>query len=45
MTASDLHERAARGTEILRVDGLVKHFPIRGGLLNRQVGAVQPSTG
>jgi oligopeptide/dipeptide ABC transporter ATP-binding protein len=31
----------ARGTEILRVEHLTKHFPLRGGFFNRQVGAVQ----
>ncbi len=31
--------------EILRVDNLVKHFPIRGGVLNRRVGAVQAVDG
>ena len=33
------------GEELLRVDGLVKHFPIRKGLLQRQVGAVQAVDG
>lgn len=37
----DLHTRSPRGTEILRVEHLVKHFPVRGGFLGRQVGAVQ----
>ena len=27
--------------ELLRVDGLVKHFPVRGGALNRVVNHVQ----
>jgi oligopeptide/dipeptide ABC transporter ATP-binding protein len=40
-TPPDLHERSPRGTEILRVEHLTKHFPIRGGFFNRQVGAVQ----
>ena len=31
--------------EILRVDNLVKHFPIRGGVLNRQVAAVKAVDG
>jgi hypothetical protein len=26
---------------VLQVEGLVKHFPIHGGLLQRQVGAVR----
>ncbi|GAA1132980.1 hypothetical protein GCM10009630_33850 [Kribbella jejuensis] len=33
------------GGELLSVDGLVKHFPIRKGLLQRQVGAVQAVDG
>ncbi|GGI04511.1 ABC transporter ATP-binding protein [Egicoccus halophilus] len=40
-----LHERAQRGEEILRVEGLTKHFPIRGGVFNRQYGAVQAVDG
>lgn len=32
-------------TEILRVTDLVKHFPIRGGVMNRQVGAVKAVDG
>ncbi len=44
-TASALHERAPAGTPILEVEGLVKHFPVRGGLLRRQVGAVQAVDG
>ena len=30
---------------VLQVDGLVKHFPIHGGLLQRQVGAVKAVDG
>ncbi|NNF28383.1 MAG: ATP-binding cassette domain-containing protein [Gemmatimonadetes bacterium] len=30
---------------LLRADGLVKHFPIRGGVLNRPVGRVQAVNG
>jgi oligopeptide/dipeptide ABC transporter ATP-binding protein len=37
--------RAAPGSEILRVEGLVKHFPIRAGLLKRQVGQVHAVDG
>ncbi|GAA2829473.1 ABC transporter ATP-binding protein [Kribbella solani] len=33
------------GEELLAVDGLVKHFPIRKGILQRQVGAVQAVDG
>ncbi|RSM97077.1 dipeptide/oligopeptide/nickel ABC transporter ATP-binding protein [Nonomuraea sp. WAC 01424] len=32
-------------TEVLRVEGLVKHYPIRAGLLRRQVGAVHAVDG
>jgi oligopeptide/dipeptide ABC transporter ATP-binding protein len=38
--AQDLHERAAHGEEILRVEDLKTHFPIRGGVTRRQVGTV-----
>ncbi len=38
-------ERAATGEEILRVEGLFKHFPIRAGLLKRQVGQVHAVEG
>jgi oligopeptide/dipeptide ABC transporter ATP-binding protein len=40
-----IHERRAEGDEILRVESLVKHFPIRGGLLKRQVGTVHAVDG
>src|SRR3954451_8601708 len=33
------------GDTIMEVDGLVKHFPIRAGFLQRQVGAVQAVDG
>jgi oligopeptide/dipeptide ABC transporter ATP-binding protein len=36
----DLHDRAAHGEEILRVEDLKTHFPIRGGVTRRQVGTV-----
>jgi oligopeptide/dipeptide ABC transporter ATP-binding protein len=42
---SDLHDRSPAGTEILRVEDLVKHFPIRGGFFGRHVGAVQAVDG
>jgi ABC-type oligopeptide transport system ATPase subunit len=32
-------------SDLIIVEGLVKHFPIRGGLLRRQVGAVQAVDG
>ena len=37
---ADLHDRAPHGTEILRVEDLKTHFPIRGGVTRRQVGTV-----
>ncbi len=40
-----IHERRAEGAEILRVEGLVKHFPIRGGLLKRKVDQVHAVDG
>ena len=36
----DLHARTPRGEEILRVEDLKTHFPIRGGVTRRQVGTV-----
>ncbi|GAB3358569.1 ABC transporter ATP-binding protein [Modestobacter lapidis] len=38
--SQDLHQRAAHGEEILRVEDLKTHFPIRGGVTRRQVGTV-----
>jgi oligopeptide/dipeptide ABC transporter ATP-binding protein len=40
-----VHERAEEGREILRVEGLVKHFPIRAGVFKRQVGQVHAVDG
>jgi peptide/nickel transport system ATP-binding protein/oligopeptide transport system ATP-binding protein len=40
-----LHDRWPRGQEILRVEGLVKHFPITKGLLRRQVGEIHAVSG
>jgi peptide/nickel transport system ATP-binding protein/oligopeptide transport system ATP-binding protein len=40
-----IHERADEGQEILRIDGLVKHFPIRAGLFKRQVGQIHAVDG
>ncbi len=37
---ADLHDRTAHGEEILRVEDLKTHFPIRGGVTRRQVGTV-----
>jgi oligopeptide/dipeptide ABC transporter ATP-binding protein len=42
---SELHERSPLGTEILRVENLTKHFPLRAGVFNRQYGAVQAVDG
>jgi oligopeptide/dipeptide ABC transporter ATP-binding protein len=41
----ELHTRSPIGTEILRVENLVKHFPLRAGIFNRQYGAVQAVDG
>jgi oligopeptide/dipeptide ABC transporter ATP-binding protein len=40
-----VHKRASTGEEILRVESLYKHFPIRAGLLKRQVGQVHAVDG
>ncbi len=40
MPPQDLHARSAPGDEILRVEDLKTHFPIRGGVTRRQVGTV-----
>ncbi|MDQ3878643.1 MAG: dipeptide ABC transporter ATP-binding protein [Actinomycetota bacterium] len=40
-----MHEKANTGEEILRVEGLVKHFPIRAGLVRRVVGEVHAVDG
>jgi oligopeptide/dipeptide ABC transporter ATP-binding protein len=40
-----IHERASEGQEILRIEGLVKYFPIRAGLLKRQVGSIHAVEG
>jgi oligopeptide/dipeptide ABC transporter ATP-binding protein len=36
---------ASQGDAIMEIDGLVKHFPIRAGFLQRQVGAVKAVDG
>jgi oligopeptide/dipeptide ABC transporter ATP-binding protein len=36
---------ARRGDEILRIEGLVKHFPIKSGIFKRTVGQVQAVDG
>ncbi|MGH2936286.1 MAG: ABC transporter ATP-binding protein, partial [Gaiellaceae bacterium] len=40
-----MHHRAGHGEEILRVEGLVKHFPIRAGILKRTVGHIHAVDG
>jgi oligopeptide/dipeptide ABC transporter ATP-binding protein len=40
-----VHERADEGTEILRIEGLYKHFPIRAGLFKHTVGHVHAVDG
>jgi len=44
-TAGPAELGVPRGDEILRVEGLVKHFPIKSGLLKRTVGQVQAVDG
>ncbi len=44
-TAPAVAERPAAGAPLLEVRDLVKHFPIKAGLLSRQVGAVQAVSG
>jgi peptide/nickel transport system ATP-binding protein/oligopeptide transport system ATP-binding protein len=36
---------ASAGTPLVRLESLVKHFPIKGGMLQRQVGTVQAVDG
>src|SRR5947208_3757541 len=40
-----IHERAAEGREILRIEGLYKHFPITAGVFKRRVGQVHAVDG
>ena len=40
-----IHERADLGEEILRIDGLVKYFPIRAGIFKRTVGQIHAVDG
>jgi oligopeptide/dipeptide ABC transporter ATP-binding protein len=44
-TAGSLHERTPIGREILRVEGLVKYFPIKAGLFRKEVGRVHAVDG
>jgi len=41
----DIHQEAREGEEILRIEGLYKHFPIRAGLFKRTVGQVHAVEG
>jgi peptide/nickel transport system ATP-binding protein/oligopeptide transport system ATP-binding protein len=43
--AEAIHERADSGDEILRIEQLVKHFPIRAGILKRTVGQIHAVDG
>lgn len=40
-----IHDRAATGEEILKVQGLTKHFKLRSGFLRREMGAVRAVDG
>ena len=40
-----VHQRATEGREILRIEGLVKHFPITAGIFKRRVGQVHAVDG
>jgi peptide/nickel transport system ATP-binding protein len=42
---ADVHHEAREGEEILRIEGLYKHFPIRAGLFKRTVGQVHAVDG
>ena len=44
-TVEQVHERADIGNEILRIEGLVKYFPISAGILKRVVGQVHAVDG
>jgi oligopeptide/dipeptide ABC transporter ATP-binding protein len=43
--SDQVHARASTGEEILRIESLFKHFPIRAGILKRQVGQVHAVDG
>jgi oligopeptide/dipeptide ABC transporter ATP-binding protein len=45
VAAAEIHERQEAGREILRIEGLFKHFPIRAGLFKRTVGQVHAVDG
>ena len=40
-----IHTPAPEGQEILRLEGVVKHFPIRAGILKRTVGQIHAVDG
>src|SRR3954469_3176611 len=40
-----VHERADEGRDILRIEGLFKHFPITAGVFKRRVGQVHAVDG
>jgi oligopeptide/dipeptide ABC transporter ATP-binding protein len=40
-----VHERAEEGREILRIEGIYKHFPITSGIFKRRVGQVHAVDG
>ena len=42
---ADVHQEAREGDEILRIEGLFKHFPIRAGIFKRTVGQVHAVEG
>jgi peptide/nickel transport system ATP-binding protein/oligopeptide transport system ATP-binding protein len=44
-TEEKVHERAEEGREILRIEGLYKHFPITAGIFKRRVGQVHAVDG
>ena len=43
--ATSVHQRAETGEEILRIENLVKYFPIRAGILKRTVGHIHAVDG
>jgi peptide/nickel transport system ATP-binding protein/oligopeptide transport system ATP-binding protein len=45
VVTTSVHERAVQGEEILRIEGLKKHFPIRAGLFKRTVGQIHAVDG
>ncbi len=40
-----IHDRVDQGDDLLRIESLVKHFPIRAGLLKRTVGQIHAVDG